>query len=197
MNFQGHFGEKVVEIPVPEDLKDNMEKYRSEMIERVVEFDDALTEKYLNGEEITNEEFKKAARQGVVTNQLFPVFAGSALKNVGVQLVLDAVIDYLPSPLEVPPMLGTDPKDPEKKIETVADDNAPFAALAFKIATDPFVGKLCFVRVYQGVLKAGSYVYNSSSGTKRADRTFGADAREPSRGDFRYLFRRYRGGDRP
>ncbi|OGF26319.1 translation elongation factor G [Candidatus Falkowbacteria bacterium RIFOXYB2_FULL_47_14] len=164
--FKGNFGEQVAEVPVPDDMKDNMEKYRNELVERVAECDDKLTEKYLSGEELSVEELKAAARKGVVTAELFPVFAGTALQNIGVQLALDAVIDYLPSPIDVPPIIGHDTKDEEKKIEITANDGAPFAGLAFKIATDPFVGKLCFVRVYQGVLSAGSYVLNSSTGKK-------------------------------
>ena len=164
--FEGVHGEKIKEVEIPEDMKNKVEKYRSEMVEKVVEFDDELTEKYLNGEEVSVDELKRAIRKGVVATELFPVLFGSALKNVGVQLVLDAVIDYLPSPLDVPEIEGMDPRDEEKKVVVKADDSAPFAGLAFKIATDPFVGKLCFVRVYQGVLKSGSYVVNSSNGKK-------------------------------
>ena len=164
--FHGQHGEKIEEVEIPEDMKDKVEKYRSEMVEKVVEFDDELTEKYLNGEEVSIEELKRAIRKGVVSTQLFPVLFGSALKNVGVQLVLDAVIDYLPSPLDVPDVEALDPRDEEKKITVKADDGVSFAGLAFKIATDPFVGKLCFIRVYQGVLKSGSYVLNSSNGKK-------------------------------
>jgi len=164
--FHGQHGEKIEEVEIPEDMKDKVEKYRSEMVEKVVEFDDELTEKYLNGEDVSIEELKRAIRKGVVSTKLFPVLFGSALKNVGVQFVLDAVIDYLPSPLDVPDVEALDPGDEEKKIIVKADDSASFAGLAFKIATDPFVGKLCFVRVYQGVLKSGSYVLNSSTGKK-------------------------------
>ena len=164
--FKGQHGEKMEEVDIPEDMKEKVEKHRSEMVEKVVEFDDELTEKFLNGEEVSVEELKRAIRKGVTSTKLFPVLFGSALKNVGVQLVLDAVIDYLPSPLEVPDIEGMDPQNEEKKIAIRADDSAPFAGLAFKIATDPFVGKLCFVRVYQGVLKSGSYILNSSTGKK-------------------------------
>lgn len=164
--FKGSFGEQVNEIEIPEDMKENVEKYRAEMIERVVECDEAAMEKYLNEEELSVDELKKAARKGVIANEIFPVFAGTALQNIGVQFVLDAVIDYLPAPTDVPPIEAIDTKDSEKKIEVKADDNGPFAALAFKIATDPFVGRLCFVRVYQGTLKSGSYILNSSSGKK-------------------------------
>jgi len=164
--FQGNYGEKVVEIPIPEEMKEEVEKYRSELIERAVECDDALTEKYLNGEELSIEEIKKAIRVGTIANEFFPVLVGSALQNIGVQPALDAVIEYLPSPLDIPPAKGTDPRDENKVIEIKADDDASFAGLVFKVATDPFVGRLCFVRVYRGTLRAGSYVLNSSTGNK-------------------------------
>ncbi len=164
--FQGNFGEKVIEIPIPDDMKEKVAEHRSVMIERIVENDEAVMEKYLNGETVSIEELKRATRIGVNGSQLFPVFTGTALQNMGVQLVLDAVVDYLPSPIEVPAIVGHDTKDPEKTIEVTAVDDAPFAGLAFKIATDPYVGKLCFVRVYQGILKSGSYVLNSSTGNK-------------------------------
>jgi len=164
--FKGNFGEQINEIEIPEEMKENIEKYRAEMIERIVECDEAVMEKYLNEEELNVDELKKAARKGVIANEIFPVFAGTALQNIGVQFVLDAVIDYLPAPIDVPPIEAIDTKDSEKKIEVKADDNASFAALAFKIATDPYVGRLCFVRVYQGTLKSGSYILNSSSGKK-------------------------------
>ena len=164
--FEGMHGEQIVEIDIPEDIKAKCEELRNEMIERVVEVDDALTEKYLDGQEITVEELKGAIRKGVLATQLFPVMAGSALKNIGVQHALDAVIAYLPSPLDVKELVGLDINDETKEIPVKASDNEAFAGLAFKIATDPFVGKLCFVRVYSGVLKSGSYVYNTSSGNK-------------------------------
>jgi len=164
--FQGNFGEKVVEIAIPDDLKDKVKELRAELVERAAECDESLTDKYLNGEELSLDELKRAIRKGVLLNELFPVLAGAALQNIGVQLVLDAVVDFLPSPLEVEAMAGTDPKNIEKTIEVKASDSEPFAGLAFKIATDPFVGKLCFVRVYSGVLQAGSYVLNSSTGNK-------------------------------
>ncbi len=164
--FQGNFGEKVVEIDIPEDMKEDIKKYRAEMIEKVVENDEEVMEKYLNGDEVTIEELKGAIRKGVITCELFPVFAGTALKNIGVQPALDATVDYLPSPLDIVNIEGFDPKDEEKKVEVKPDDNEPFAGLAFKIATDPYVGKLCFVRVYSGVLQSGSYIINSSTGKK-------------------------------
>ena len=164
--FEGASGEQIIEIEIPDDMKDVAKKYREEMVERVVECDDALTEKYLGGEEVTIDELKKAIRKGVLANAIYPVLAGTALQNIGVQFALDAVVDYLPSPLDVPPIVAVDPNDANHQIEVVAKDDAPFAALAFKIATDPFVGKLCFVRVYSGVLQSGSYVYNSSNGKR-------------------------------
>ena len=164
--FEGSFGEKIIEVDIPEDMKENVEKYRAEMVERVSECDDKLMEKYLEGNELTEEELKKAIRKGVLSCEIFPVMAGTALKNIGVQLALDAVIDYLPSPLDVAVMEGTDVRDKEKKIEIKPDDSEPFAGLAFKIATDSFVGKLCFVRVYSGILQSGSYIINSSTGNK-------------------------------
>ncbi|MCK5061062.1 elongation factor G [Candidatus Parcubacteria bacterium] len=164
--FEGNFGENIQEIDIPEDLKDKVKKFRAEMIERIVENDESIMEKYLNGDEISVEELKIATRKGVIANEIFPVLAGTALQNIGVQSVLDAVIDYLPSPLDVPPIEAMNPNDEEQKIEVKADDSAPFAGLIFKIATDPYVGRLSFIRIYQGVLKSGSYVHNSSAGTK-------------------------------
>jgi elongation factor G len=164
--FQGSFGEKIIEIEIPEDMKEQVEKYRTEMVEKVAECDEATTEKYLNGEEIGIDELKAATRKGVLTSQIFPVLAGTALQNMGVQFVLDAVIDFLPSPLDLPALEGIDVRDPEKKYLVKPDDNEPFAGLAFKIATDPFVGRLCFVRVYSGVLEAGSYIMNTSKGKR-------------------------------
>ena len=164
--FSGNFGETIEEVEIPENLKADVEKYRSEMIEKVVECDEDVMEKYLGGEEPNEEEFKKAARKGVIANEIYPVYCGTALQNIGVQLVLDAVVQFLPSPLDVPDIIGHDPRDEEKEMVVKANDNEPFAALAFKIATDPFVGKLSFIRVYRGVLESGSYILNSSTGKK-------------------------------
>ncbi len=164
--FNGKNGEQITEIAIPEDMKEKVENHRHEMIERIVESDESLTEKYLGGEEINPEELKKALRHAVIHNLIYPVLCGTALKNIGVQLVLDAVNDYLPSPLDVPPIEAMDIDDETKSISVPVNDDAPFSALAFKIATDPFVGKLCFVRVYSGVLKSGSYVVNSTTGKK-------------------------------
>ena len=164
--FEGEMGEKVIESEVPEDLAEKANEWREKMVEKVSETDDALTEKYLNAEEISQEELKMAIRRGVIANKLVPVFTGTALRNKGVQLVLDAVVDYLPAPTDVPNIRATDVKDETKEIEIKFDDDAPFAALAFKVATDPFVGQLTFFRVYSGTLKAGSYVLNASKGEK-------------------------------
>jgi len=164
--FEGAFGEKITEVAIPEDMKANVDKFRAIAIDRIVEFDDTLTEKYLNGEEITLNELKAALRKGVLDNSGYPVLCGTALQNIGVQLVLDAVCAYLPSPLDLEKIEATDVRDETKKTTVKPDDNLPFIGLAFKIATDPFVGKLCFVRVYQGVLQSGSYIVNSSSGSK-------------------------------
>jgi elongation factor G len=164
--FDGAFGEQITEIEIPAELLDEAKKYREEMVERAVECDEAIMEKYLGGEEISVEELKRAIRKGVIATELFPVMAGTALKNIGVQFALDAVIDYLPSPLDVPPIKAVDIDDESKEIAVKADDNEPFSGLAFKIATDPFVGKLCFVRVYSGKLESGTYIYNTTSGKR-------------------------------
>lgn len=163
--FEGEMGNKVVEKEIPEELKADAEKYRGELIEKIVENDEEAMEKYLGGEEIPTEDLKKLLRKGVIANQVVPVYTGSALQNKGVQLVLDAVVDYLPSPLDVPPVTGLDPKT-EETIVREASDEAPLAALAFKLQTDPYVGQLTFFRVYSGTISAGSYVYNSSTGNK-------------------------------
>ncbi|MFA6513713.1 MAG: elongation factor G [Patescibacteria group bacterium] len=164
--FSGHFGVNIEEIEIPEDMKTKVDTFHAELIEKAVECDEATMEKYLDGKEITPEEIKAAIRKGVIANAIYPVLCGTALQNIGVQLALDAVNDYLPSPLDVPQVEANDVRDPEKKVAVNADDSKPFIGLAFKIATDPFVGKLCFVRVYQGVLTSGSYIVNSSTGNK-------------------------------
>ncbi|MFC1600014.1 elongation factor G [Patescibacteria group bacterium] len=163
--FEGDFGVNVVEMEVPEDMKEKVAEYRDKMLEKVSECDDNLMEKYLEGQDYTVDEIKVAIRKGTIANQIYPVLCGTALQNIGVQLMLDAVQSYLPSPLDIPPIKGTNP-DTEAEEERPADDSKPFAALAFKIATDPFVGKLCFFRVYSGTLTAGSYVYNATTGQK-------------------------------
>ncbi|NPV39300.1 MAG: elongation factor G [Brevinematales bacterium] len=151
--------------PVPEEYKDKVREFRHHIVETVCESDDALLEKYLNGEELTVEEIKKGLRKLVIQCKVFPVICGSALKNKGVQLMLDAVKDYLPSPLDIAAVKGTDPATGQEVIcKTV--DTEPFVGLAFKVMVDPFVGKLVFVRVYSGKLEKGSYVYNATKGVK-------------------------------
>ncbi|HEV8677381.1 MAG TPA: elongation factor G [Candidatus Paceibacterota bacterium] len=162
---EGAMGETVVEGEVPENLKADAAKYRNELIEKIVEHDDELMTQYLDGKEPTLEQLKATLRKAVIANKIFPVMTGSALKNKGVQLVLDAVVDYLPSPVDMPPVKGTDPRTGEE-IERHASDSEPFTALAFKLQADPFVGQLTFFRVYSGTIEAGSYIYNSTTGTK-------------------------------
>lgn len=163
--FEGEMGENVIWSEVPGEYKDQVEEYRTKAIEAACDFDDALADKFLNEEEITLEEIKVALRKGVIERKITLAFCGTAFKNKGVQLVLDAVIDYLPSPLDVPPVKGIIPGT-DQEVERKADPNAPFCALVFKIMTDPFVGVLNFIRVYAGELKSGSYVYNVRTGSK-------------------------------
>lgn len=163
--FEGNMGNTLVKHEVPAEYKADVEKYRGELIEAVVAQDEALMEKYLEGVEPTEAEFKKVMRKAVIENKIVPVYTGTALKNKGVQLVLDAVVDFLPSPLDIPPTKGIDPNT-DQPIERKASNDEPFAALAFKVAADPFVGQLTFFRVYSGTLEAGSYVYNATKGKK-------------------------------
>ena len=151
--------------PIPEEYVEQAQKYRQILLEAVAESDDDLMEKYLEGEDLTEEEIKGAIRKMTCQCKLFPVTCGSSYKNKGVQPLLDAIIDYMPSPVDVPPIKGTNPETGEEE-ERPSDDNAPFAALAFKIATDPYVGRLAFFRVYSGTLTAGSYVYNANKDKK-------------------------------
>lgn len=163
--FKGHLGGDVVEMEIPKNLKAEAEKYRHDLIERIVENDDIAMHKYLEGEEIAVPELKKILRKAVIENKIFPVFCGSALKNKGVQLILDAVVDYLPSPLDIPAIKGVDPRT-GSEIERHPNDKEPFSALAFKLQADPFVGQLTFFRVYSGIIESGSYIYNASTGNK-------------------------------
>ncbi len=163
--FEGEMGNQIKEIEIPADMKEEVEKYHAELVEKIVEHDDNLMEKFLNGEEIETADLKRVLRKAVIENKIVPVFTGSALKNIGVQLVLDGVVDYLPSPIDIPPITGTDPKTGEE-ITREASDEAPFSALAFKLQSDPFVGQLTFFRVYSGTVSAGTYVYNSTTGQK-------------------------------
>jgi elongation factor G len=151
---------------IPEDLVELANDYRSQMIENIVELDDEAMEGYLEGVEPNEEMIRKLIRKGTIGGSFVPILCGSAFKNKGVQPLLDAVVDYLPSPLDVPPMVGTDPENPEVSIERLPSDDEPFAGLAFKIMSDSFVGSLTFVRVYAGKLTAGSYVLNSNKGRK-------------------------------
>ena len=163
--FLGDKGQEVKEEEIPERLLSEAKKWRQMLVEKISEQDDLLLEKYLNGQEPTYEELKKGLRYATIEGKLFPTFCGSALKNRGIQPVLDAVIEYLPSPLDIPPIKGTKPLS-EEEIKRKAADEEPFAALAFKVAADPYVGTLTFFRVYSGSLKSGSYVYNSTKDKK-------------------------------
>lgn len=164
-HFEGEMGDKIIEGEVPENMKADVEKYRAELIEKIVEQDDTIMSAYLDGVEPDLATLKKLMRKAVIANDIFPVFAGSALKNKGVQLILDAVVDYLPAPTDIPAISGINP-DTDEVAERHADDAEPFSALAFKVASDPFVGQLIFFRVYSGTLSAGSYVYNPRTRNK-------------------------------
>jgi len=165
VTFTGDKGTIVTRGPIPEEYKADAEKYHAELIEAIVSHDEAQMTAYLDGTVPSIPELKKTLRKAVIANEIFPVYAGSALKNKGVQLVLDGVIDYLPAPTDVPPMQGINP-DTEEPVDVPASDDAPFAALAFKVASDPFVGQLIFFRVYSGTVAAGSYVYNPRTRNK-------------------------------
>ena len=154
-------GQDIREEDIPEDMKELAEKYHSELIEAVAEQDEDLMMQYLEGEELSIPEMKKVIRRATISNEMVPVLCGTAYRNKGVQLLLDAIVEYMPSPTDIPDIKGVNPETDEEETRP-SDDNAPFAALAFKIATDPFVGKLCFFRVYSGVVEAGSTVYNLS-----------------------------------
>jgi len=158
-------GSTWVEQEIPRDLQSRVNEYRTHLIEVASEYDDHLMEKYLEGGEIEDWEIKRAIRIGTLKNEIIPILLGSAFKNKGVQRLLDAVVDYLPSPLDVPPVMGIDPRS-EKEAERKPSDEDPFTALAFKITTDPYVGKLTYFRVYSGIVKAGSYILNANNGKK-------------------------------
>jgi elongation factor G len=164
-SFEGAMGEKLVEQEIPENMKAEVEKYRAELVEKIAENDESLMNDYLEGKELSYEDLKRVLRKAVIANAIFPVLAGSALKNKGVQLVLDAVVDFLPSPLDIPAIKGLDPRTGEE-IERHASDEEPFSALAFKLQSDPFVGQLTFFRVYSGTIESGTYIYNSTTGEK-------------------------------
>lgn len=158
-------GAKFRHEDIPDDMKELFKEYRDKLVEAASDFDETLMEKYLEGGEATEEELKSALRKGAISMQITPVFCGSAFKNKGVQLLLDAVIDYLPSPVDVPSITGIGTKTDKEETREASND-APFSALAFKIMTDPYVGQLTFFRVYSGSMRSGSYIYNSSKGQK-------------------------------
>jgi elongation factor G len=166
IKFEGERGEKIVEEEIPADKLEWATKWRQALIEKIVEQDDSLMQKYLDGKEIPVEDLKKVLRKATMEIKVIPVLCGTALKNKGVQLMLDGVCDFLPSPADLPPIEGFDVKDETKKITRKSNDEEPFSALAFKVATDPFVGQLTFFRIYSGTLKAGSYVLNTASGNQ-------------------------------
>jgi len=180
VTFADDLGTSMERVPLPENIREAAETMRTEMIEKIVENDEFLTEKYLMEEAISDEELKAALRAATIAGKVQPVLCGSALRNKGVQLMLDAVVDYLPSPLDIPPVKGSDPKTEQPLVREASDDE-PLSALVFKILTDPYVGRLAFVRVYSGVLKAGTTIMNTTRGKRerigRIVRMF-ADRRE-------------------
>jgi len=163
--FEGEMGNTVTEHEIPAELKDDADTYHAELVERIVENDEDAMNDFLEGNEPDVDTLKAILRKGVIANEIIPVFTGTALKNIGVQLVLDGVVDYLPSPIDVPAITGVDPKTGEEDSRESSDE-APFAALAFKLQTDPYVGQLTFFRVYSGVVEAGSYVLNTTTNKK-------------------------------
>ena len=163
--FEGTMGNEIREAEIPAEYLEEAKKYRAELIEKIVEQDDTLMSMYLEGKEPAMEDLKATLRKATIAVKLIPVYAGSALKNKGVQLVLDGVVDFLPSPLEIPAVKGIDPNTGEEIVRN-ASDTEPFAALAFKLQNDPFVGQLTFFRVYSGTIEAGTYIYNSTNGEK-------------------------------
>ena len=165
VQFDGEHGEKIIEEEIPANKKSEAGEWRHKMVERIAGEDDALTEKYLEGKEISVDELMAVLRKATLEYKLVPVFCGSALKNKGVQMMLDGVVDYLPSPADLPPVKGHHPKTKEE-ITREPKDDAPFTALAFKLQTDPYVGQLTYFRVYAGILSAGSYVLNARTGDK-------------------------------
>ena len=163
--YTNDLGTDIQETDIPEDLQDLAEEWREKLVEAVAETDEELMERYLEGDEISEEELKAAIRKATCAAEFYPVLCGSAFKNKGVQLMLDAVVDYLPSPLDVPAIKGIDPNT-DAEVERHSSDEEPFSALAFKVMTDPFVGRLTFFRVYSGTLQSGSYVKNSTKGKR-------------------------------
>ncbi len=162
--YKDFHDKELVEEEIPDDLKEKADKYRHELLERAVEIDDSLTEKYLNGQEISEQELVNAIRQSTLKGDFFPIFTGDG-RGVVVETLLDAVVNYLPSPVDLPSVVGIDPET-EKEISRETKDDAPMSALAFKIATDPYVGQLCYFRTYSGILESGSYILNAITGKK-------------------------------
>lgn len=163
--FEGKLGEEIIEITIPDDMLEKLSEYRTKIFEKIAESDDKLMEKYFSGEQFTVDEIKNAIRKLTITAEIYPVFCGSALGNIGVQKLLDSVVNFLPSPKDTPDIKGT-LLDTGDEIILKTDDNEPFTALAFKIQTDPYVGRLTYFRVYSGKISAGSYIYNSTKGEK-------------------------------
>ena len=163
--FEGEMGNKIIEAEIPAEYQELAAEKRGLLVEKIVENNDEMMNRYFEGEKLELDELKAELRKQVIANNIVPVFGGSAFKNIGVQLMLDAVVDYMPAPTDIPPVQGKDPKT-EEVSERAPSDEEPFAALAFKLAVDPFVGQIVFFRVYSGTLKAGSYVYNSRTGNK-------------------------------
>ena len=159
--YYDDLGKDVRVEDIPADMVDMANEYREKLVEAAAEMDDELMEKYIEGEELTTEELKKCIREGCIANKFVPVTCGTSYKNKGVQKLLDAVVDYMPSPLDIPPIKGVDP-DTGEETERITSDTEPFAALAFKIMTDPFVGKLAYFRVYSGTVNAGATVLNAT-----------------------------------
>jgi elongation factor G len=164
--YRDDVGKVIEELEIPDDMKALAEEWRGKLVEAIAATDENLMNKYLGGEELTEQELKTALRHATIKVEIIPVLCGSALKNKGVQFMLDAIVDYLPSPLDIPPVKAHSVDNPEEMVERPASDTAPFAALAFKIAADPFVGKLAFFRVYSGTVKAGTYVLNPLTGER-------------------------------
>ncbi len=163
--FDGEMGDQVRKEEIPAEYLENAKKYRLELVEKIAAEDDKLMNEYLEGKEISIEELRKTLRKAVIANTIVPVMTGSALKNKGTQLMLDAVVDYLPSPLDIPPVKGIDPRNGEEVLRHASDEE-PFCALAFKLQNDPFVGQLTYFRVYSGSISSGTYIYNSTTGEK-------------------------------
>ncbi len=166
--YKDELGKEYEVTDIPEDMMDMAQEWREKLVESVAECDEELMMKFLEGEEITIEEMKDTIRKQTIACQMVPMLCGSAYRNKGVQMMLDAVIDYMPAPIDIPPIKGVDPDTGEEDVRK-SSDSEPFSALAFKIMADPFVGKLAFFRVYSGTLESGSYVYNSTKGKKEKE----------------------------